>query len=192
MGTCGHCGTIIISGGVRAHGRRYCGERCYEEGHLRELARGLPAEEVDDRTGEVHQGDCPVCGGPGPVDVHPAHYVWSALAFTRYSTHTRLSCRGCARRRQVGASLFCAVLGWWGIPFGLVLTPVQIMRNLLAAARGESEGPSRELRRAVALQMAAEGDEVAKRAPRKRRRAEEGEDEYEYDEATGRWRQRTG
>jgi hypothetical protein len=46
--------------------------------------------------------------------------------------------------------LFSAVLGWWGFPFGLILTPVQMTRNIIGMCRGSGTGqPSPDLRRLV-------------------------------------------
>ena len=78
----------------------------------------------------LHQGNCPQCQGPGPVDIHTSHKVYSALAFTRWSSHPVMACRSCGRKQQLKHAIFSFALGWWGFPFGLVITPVQVIRNI--------------------------------------------------------------
>src|SRR6266404_3651310 len=113
MAKCANCGAIIIAGGVRHQDRRYCSHECREAGHLAMLVSHLPSEEIDQRTQEVYEGVCPRCGGAGPVDVHSAHYIWSAAVIYQISGNYWVCCRSCGRKRQLGAILFCAGLGWW-------------------------------------------------------------------------------
>jgi hypothetical protein len=58
-------------------------------------------------------------------------------------------------KAQLGDTLFSLVLGWWGFPWGLIMTPVQVSRNLAGMFRSSGEnGPSPELERAVRITMA--------------------------------------
>jgi hypothetical protein len=55
------------------------------------------------------------------------------------------------------------VCGWWGFPWGLVLTPVQITRNIVGiCARPDSSKPSADLRKLVMVSMAAEAIQRSK------------------------------
>jgi hypothetical protein len=49
--------------------------------------------------------------------------------------------------------VYCALLGWWGVPFGLLITPWQILMNIGGLVR-MSDGPSDELRRIVRIDLA--------------------------------------
>jgi len=89
----------------------------------------VPDSPLEAELRELHAGACPQCGGAGPVDLHDSRWVWSALIVTRTGCDTVLSCRRCARKRQGGAILRSLALGWWGVPFGLILTPVQVGRT---------------------------------------------------------------
>lgn len=65
--------------------------------------------------------------------------------------------RSCARKRQAGDALFSLVLGWWGFPWGLIMTPVQIGRNVVGMFRNvDSTGPSENLERAVGMALASQ------------------------------------
>src|SRR6185436_14736942 len=130
MAQCNYCRTTIFFGGVRDGQDRYCNQRCHQNGVLLKVAGNVPVETVRNEIIRLHQGNCPRCNGPGPVDVHRAYRVWSAMVLTSWSTVPVLGCRSCARKSQLGGAAFCLFLGWWGIPWGLVLTPIQITRNL--------------------------------------------------------------
>jgi ribosomal protein S27AE len=106
---------------------------------------------------EIHSGACPPCGGPGPIDVHFAPRVWSAILVTVCRTKTLVTCQRCARDEQRAAIGFSLALGWWGVPFGIFLTPVQVGRNLHGIVRPPSpERPSQRLHE-FAAQLVAQG-----------------------------------
>jgi hypothetical protein len=115
-------------------------------------AHGLPVanQETEDYIREqvrvIHQGKCPRCSGHGPVDVHTSHWVWSAGLFTRWGSSPHICCRKCGRVEQIKAALFAFVLGWWGFPWGFLMTPVQIIQNLAGLFGGPNDSkPSENL-----------------------------------------------
>jgi hypothetical protein len=111
---------------------------------------------LEKQTEEVFRGNCPKCNGLGPVDVHKVHQVWSALILTRWSSAQQVSCKSCATKSQLGGTLFSLALGWWGFPWGLVLTPVQVVRNIAEMCSGpDSAQPSQALRKLVLVNMGA-------------------------------------
>jgi hypothetical protein len=90
------------------------------------------------------------------VDVHKAHQVWSAIFLTSWSSKPELSCKSCATRRQLSAILFSGLFGWWGIPWGIGMTPLQIARNIAEMAGGpKPDKPSALLLKFVRLQAGA-------------------------------------
>src|SRR5262245_22929866 len=117
MAKCGYCGTGILFGGVSSGGQRFCNNKCHESAYVLSVAQHIPAHILDQQVQEVFRGNCPRCQGLGPVDVHKVHRVWSALILTSWSTEPVLACRSCATKSQIGGALFCAVIGWWGIPW---------------------------------------------------------------------------
>jgi hypothetical protein len=134
MAACANCGTTILFGGVKAGELRFCNANCQSKGHLLSAATRVPDDVAIEFARKIHSGDCPRCQGPGPVDVHNAYWVWSALAFTRWGSQQQVSCRRCAAKTQAGKLAFSSVLGWWGFPWGLFWTPVQVARNAMALA----------------------------------------------------------
>jgi hypothetical protein len=149
MATCDHCGTFILFGGKRLGGLRFCSDACLQKGSYRsaaqQLAQQVPEELVQQQVLAVHQGVCPKCGREGPIDVHVSHRVWSAIHLTSWKSRQHVSCRACAVKAQCGDALFSLLFGWWGFPFGLVLTPVHAARPQSHSAQPATgaDGPCR-------------------------------------------------
>ncbi len=161
MANCAYCDSFILLGGKTDQTGRYCNSRCQQAGNLLALSAQLKPAEIERRVQEVHHGNCPRCGNPGPVDVYKAHKVWSALYLTSWSSSPAVSCKSCATKRQLGAIAFSGLLGWWGLPWGLIMTPTQVVRNIVEMCSRPTEGrPSPLLERIVRLNA---GVEVAQR-----------------------------
>lgn len=166
MVKCSYCGSLILAGGVDVDGFRFCSQSCTHKGAWIPRSADVASADVDERTNRLHRGQCPRCAGAGPVDLHTSHWVYSALAFTRWGSRPEICCRSCARWNYLKDGLFSAVFGWWGFPFGLFITPAQVIRDVGGAIglRGPNpDGPSPELRRTVAVMMAQES-QAAERA----------------------------
>src|SRR4029077_19280120 len=69
MKKCSTCGTSILLGGKSDGELRYCSTRCQQQGALMRPSRQLPDAEVRQQLMSLHQGLCPKCHGPGPVDL---------------------------------------------------------------------------------------------------------------------------
>jgi hypothetical protein len=157
MATCSSCGATILFGGKRDANGRFCNAKCQARGSQLARVNQLPEATVREQVWKTHQGPCPKCGGPGPVDVYTSHKVWSVVVLTSWRSTSQISCRGCGRKSQWTAVAFSTVLGWWGLPFGLVITPIQIGRNLVGIGRSaHASTPSPELEKAVRMKLAAQ------------------------------------
>ena len=157
MATCANCKTIFFLGGVTDATERFCSDRCQSQGRLLRLSTLIPPSAVQAMTEQVRHGTCPDCGGAGPVEAFVSHRVWSAVFKTQWTTHQHVCCRPCATRKQLTAMGYSALLGWWGIPWGLLITPIQILRNgFELMKRAESPHASAELVRIVRMHMAAQ------------------------------------
>jgi hypothetical protein len=154
MPKCGYCGSTIIMGGVRSGDQRFCNNSCFQNARILSVTKNVPNDVLERKIEEVWRGNCPKCRGLGPVDVHKVHEVWSALVLTRWTSRSQVSCHSCAMKRQLGGIAFSFFFGWWGFPWGLVLTPVQITRNVIGMSRGPDPArPSESLRRAVLVSL---------------------------------------
>ncbi|HEY2290174.1 MAG TPA: hypothetical protein VGM86_05665, partial [Thermoanaerobaculia bacterium] len=97
MAKCGYCDSTIIVGGVKQGDQRFCNQSCAQRAMLVEASRRLDPSEVATQVSRVHLGNCPKCGGPGPIDVSTAYKIWSALVVTQWSSSPEISCRSCGR-----------------------------------------------------------------------------------------------
>jgi hypothetical protein len=110
------------------------------------VANQETADYIQEQVLATHQSHCPRCSGPGPVDIHTAHWVWSIIFLTQWKSQPQLSCRSCGRSEQIKAILTSAVVGWWGFPWGLLITPVQIIKNFSEISGGPKDTePSKAL-----------------------------------------------
>jgi len=157
MATCATCGSTILFGGARLGEFRFCNSNCLARGRPLTIARDIPDNILTDLARRIHSGQCPTCQGPGPVDVHKAFSVWSAIAMTSWKTQPVIACQSCGTKAQVRALLFSTLLGWWGCPWGLLVTPMQIARNISALTRRPDPlTPSPELLRAARIHIATQ------------------------------------
>lgn len=157
MATCAACNSTILFGGKRDANGRFCNQKCQVRGALLAAANQIPETAIREQVWQIHQGLCPKCGGAGPVDVYVTHKVWSALFLTSWKSTLEVSCRPCGRKSQWMGVASSAVLGWWGFPWGLVFTPVQIGRNLAAIARAaDASSPSPQLEKVVRITLAGQ------------------------------------
>lgn len=156
MATCAYCNTTIFFGGVREGELRFCNQKCHQQGMFLAAAYSIPADVIQPRVIALHQGTCPQCRSMGPVDVHVSHSIWSALLLTSWKSQPRVSCRPCGQKAKIGAAVGSFFLGWWGFPWGILITPIQVTRNLVGLAKKPTDKPSPELERIVRLTLAAE------------------------------------
>jgi hypothetical protein len=156
MAKCEVCGARILFGPVRQGAREYCSNGCRDKGLAATAAAELPAGFVFEKAREAASSPCVHCGGDGPIDVHHAHWVWSALAFSRFNTTTKICCGRCGRRERFKAIAFNSLLGWWGFPWGVFGTPAQILRNLSGPKASRDGEPSREMVALVEQSLAAQ------------------------------------
>jgi hypothetical protein len=156
MARCAACGETILFGGVTQGDLRYCNAICQNKGRVIAAAAQVPEGDAKSLAHQIHQGPCPRCKGPGPVDVHTSYWAWSALLMTRWGNQPQLKCRRCGVKSQLGNVAFTGLLGWWGFPGGLIWTPVQIGRNLRGmVAPPDPSQPSAKLMQIAYLQLAS-------------------------------------
>jgi hypothetical protein len=91
------------------------------------------------------------------VDVHTSHTVWSLLVITSWNSSPEVCCRSCGFKSKLGAMALSGVAGWWGFPWGLIMTPIQVGRNFVGLVSGPDPGqPSPELANIIRLSLAAQ------------------------------------
>jgi hypothetical protein len=160
MAKCDGCGASILFGGVREGHLRFCKQNCRQHNahvvEIHEVAAEISDDQLQSPLLEVFEGPCPQCGGTGPIDIHTSHSVWSALVTTSWKSTPRLSCHGCGAKAKLWGIAFSSAFGWWGFPWGLILTPIQVGRNLLGLMTFEKLQPSDQLSQHVRLLLASQ------------------------------------
>lgn len=165
MASCAHCGTVIVFGGIREGGDRFCREQCHRAFRANETELSLYAEcerkVVDDsiraEAVALHSGSCPLCGGQGPIDGHESSWVISVPFYHNVKRNIDICCEGCAHKTNFKASIITLFLGWWSIS-GAIQTAIVLVRNLRAFAMisdpfAPSERLAQELKRRAVEQM---------------------------------------
>jgi len=146
MEQCDYCGNDIFFGGVREYDLRFCNKRCRENGDALVLyQREIPQDIVHKKAQAVHQRLCPKCQGNGPVDVHTSYRIYSLVFLTSWRNTPNICCRSCGIKSQIGDCIFSFLFGWWSF-FGLFITPVQVIKNIVGILKGPDElNPSEKL-----------------------------------------------
>ncbi|MGU3781259.1 hypothetical protein [Burkholderia metallica] len=156
MAECSHCGRTFLTGGRSIDGRRYCRAACVRAHPVVVEAERVSDEQVWEVVHDWRYGPCPICRRDDrPVDVHTSHRIVSLLFVTRWATRHHVCCRRCGRRQQTVALLASAAFGWWALPWGLVLTPIQLARNVLGLAARDPQVATRQFEQLVRRKLAA-------------------------------------
>lgn len=146
MGPCYTCKKTVAFGGVKDHGFRFCSNACHaEKAVLLDVLKLIPASAIDAEAQSLQKGACVKCGSTGGVEVHKSILVWSAIVFTRSSEKTFVGCRGCALEKQAYSAAGTLLFGWWGIPFGVIFTPIALLANGYYMVRSSMRGPPSSL-----------------------------------------------
>ncbi|RTL29950.1 MAG: hypothetical protein EKK47_12060 [Burkholderiales bacterium] len=154
---CDFCGSSARFSAVLDEGQRFCSKSCLRSARLLEASEDIPKEAIFQHACRIKEGPCPSCQRTlTRIEVRPYYRVWSVGLFTQWTKRTHICCLSCGRKTNLESLIFSVVLGWWGIPWGLIITPGQIIANIteMLRSRGDSE-PSAELIQAARLDLAA-------------------------------------
>ncbi len=167
MASCACCGSTVFFG-KGSGAEKYCNDNCVARGPIYNVAKTVPDYLVQVEAEKIFKSPCPVCRNPGPTDVHSSHKIWSALIMTSWNSRAQFSCKPCGLKSQALAAVQSLLLGWWGIPWGILGTPVTIGRNVYGmATKIGADRPSaallnqtRSLLAAQSIQQARQSDGV--------------------------------
>lgn len=156
MSRCAYCNKFIL-GGKKQGSLRFCNDACYQKGFLVRVAEEAEPELIAERVQAIREQPCPMCGGEGPVDLSNSHTAWSLFVLTSWRDHPSISCSSCGKKAIWKGLAFTSVCGWWGFPFGLVVTPLQLINNFKSLGKlPHSSEPSQQLQELVKLEIASE------------------------------------
>ncbi len=90
--------------------------------------KALTESEVLELKNKVVGLKCPMCGQKDkPLMGSLIRSVKSFVVFTNYKKTPIITCQECADKKKKSALISTIILGWWGIPWGLVRTPQTII-----------------------------------------------------------------
>lgn len=156
--TCAICRKWLVPmEGKKLGGQVFCSDKCMSAGPVMQLAHSLPDDAIQQLVQKARNGTCPNCRQKrGPVDIHNSHTITSVLIISTWSTDKQVSCTPCARKKQLGAIVHCILLGWWGLPWGIFGTPIQVVRNIvcMVKSRNVAGKPSRAFEQFIRVDTA--------------------------------------
>lgn len=156
MTRCGYCNSVVLFGGSKTDEHTFCNDECLEQGVYLSTLKQIPKSELDAYVKEVHQGVCPECQGNGPVDLHTSYRIWSILIMSTWTSRPHISCRSCGMKEIIKDSFISILFGWWGFPWGILMTPVQFVKNIVALVNAPAPTrPSEGFTKIVGLDLAA-------------------------------------
>jgi hypothetical protein len=154
---CDFCGNSARFSPVHDDGQRFCSQACLRNARLLEVSLDIPEDEILEHAQAIRNGLCPVCRERHPpVEVRTRYIVWSAIIFTRSRTLRAVCCGSCGRKSNAKAIAFDLLFGWWGFPWGVIITPGQVISNLTEMGRTfDPMTPSQGLLQVARLELAA-------------------------------------
>lgn len=163
MAVCDYCGTTY-RGGAAVHGNlRFCTHQCRDRGRILELLDEFAPKVIDAEIQKLRTGPCEECGAQANIDIHKSYRVHSVVIWTQWRSLSHLCCQSCGRKHQWKAIGYSGTLGWWGLPFGPIITPIQIARNFFAIMR-RADRPSPDFTRIMRVHLAERVSAAARHA----------------------------
>lgn len=153
---CDYCGNSAKYMPIFDAGQRFCSKKCLHAARVSESAVDLSKVEIEQEASKIRSGACPECNQKkSPVEMRFYHMVISYIVLTRYTRKSRLCCARCGRKRNREAMLATALLGWWGFPWGVFMTPTYLIANLGEMfEKRKSDDPSEDLIREAKYRLA--------------------------------------
>jgi len=155
---CDFCGNSARFSAILDEGQRFCSKACLRNARLLEISEDIPTETIFQHACRIKESPCPVCQrSSSKTEVRFYYRVWSIIALTSWVKKKHICCLSCGRKTNFGSLVFCTLFGWWGVPWGIIITPAQIISNIAEMFRPRSEpAPSEYLIQAARLELAAQ------------------------------------
>jgi hypothetical protein len=124
--------------GLTPEAQQIVKEEIQKRGLDKAIIRGVEAqnkshtvEEIYEYCEVVRELDCPVCRSSGaPLNGTITSEVMSFIIFTQRTKKIKIACPDCLDKANNTALIKTAVLGWWGIPWGIIRSVQAIAQNI--------------------------------------------------------------
>jgi hypothetical protein len=128
-----------------------------------DLLKGIEAQnkqytlaEVDQYCEILRKLNCPICDSNSALlNATKTYHVKSFIVVTIKEQKTYIACPHCLDELNGKAMMMTALLGWWGIPFGLIYTFLYLIKNQDAKKFNHADTPN-DLMRAITLSKIGE------------------------------------
>jgi hypothetical protein len=113
--------------------------------------RDYTIEDIDAYCNIISQLNCPFCGSAAEkLNATVTAEVMSFVVFSVYNKKVKIGCPGCLSKANNNALAKTVLLGWWGIPWGVIRTVQSIAVNIRSKKANHLQGHSDYLRGFVA------------------------------------------
>jgi hypothetical protein len=107
--------------------------------------RQLSSQEINGYSELLQNLPCPTCGDSSQKLNGAISYFIRSFLFSSTTSEITIACVNCLNKRNYAAIKSCAFLGWWAIPFGIINTPIYILKNVEAKRQHGLDQPSESL-----------------------------------------------
>ncbi len=105
--------------------------------------RQYTIEEINDLSNKLRDLACPLCGNKtSKLNGTIMHTAKSFIFFSSFRKEPIIGCPDCLDKKNNDSILSTALLGWWGIPFGLFKTPFYIYDNIKSKKQNRISEPN--------------------------------------------------
>ena len=93
--------------------------------------REYSLEEIKELSQKLRTLPCPLCGNKtAKLNGTVMHTAKSFIIFTTFRKEPIIGCPDCLDKKNQDSITSTALLGWWGIPWGILKTPFYIYNNI--------------------------------------------------------------
>jgi len=104
-------------------------------------------EEIDGYCDIIRILACPSCGTTlSKLNGTMTSQVMSFVFFTQWSKTLKVGCPDCLDKANNNALIKSVLIGWWGIPWGFIRTPIAIGQNFKSKRTNHLDSPNDYLR----------------------------------------------
>src|SRR5258706_4353758 len=154
MAICDFCGASHRGEHASVGTLRFCTQSCADRGRILQTLDLFPSSAINSYVENTRSGRCAECGAQAPSNIHKSYRVYSVLIYTSWKTLIHYCCQRCGRGHQGSSIVFSGLFGWWGFPFGILLTPWLIFKNIVEMTHRDDTA-SDDLRRIRKIELAS-------------------------------------
>ncbi|WP_295716612.1 hypothetical protein [Mucilaginibacter sp.] len=101
------------------------------------------SKEFDDYISLIRNQPCPACNSTHqPLNAAVIGTVKSFILLTRYKKKLMIACPTCLQQANQSGTSTTALLGWWGLPWGIIRSTQALISNIKTAKKIKSTEPT--------------------------------------------------